>query len=68
MSSENCFTALPRNPNAFLRNASLEKSPTKTITAQTNHFFASLCGSIKLELLKDSTFTLKQFNPISIAA
>jgi len=37
------------------QNASLEKSPTKTVTTQTNHFFASLCGYVKLELLKKST-------------
>lgn len=37
------------------QNASLEKSPTQTVTTQTNHFFASLCGYIKLELLKSST-------------
>jgi hypothetical protein len=37
------------------QNASLEKSPTKTVTTQTNHFFASLCGYVKLELLKEST-------------
>ena len=37
------------------QNASLEKSPTKTVTTQTNHFFAALCGYIKLELLKIST-------------
>ena len=37
------------------QNASLEKSPTQTVTTQTNHFFASLCGYIKLELLKDDT-------------
>jgi hypothetical protein len=36
-------------------NASLEKSPTQTVTAQTNHFFAALCGYIKLELLKGDT-------------
>jgi hypothetical protein len=34
------------------QNASLEKSPTQTVTTQTNHFFAALCGYIKLELLK----------------
>ncbi len=33
-------------------NASLEKSPTHTVRTQTNHLFASLCGYIKLELLK----------------
>lgn len=37
------------------QNASLEKSPTQTVTTQSNHFFASLCGYIKLELLKRST-------------
>jgi hypothetical protein len=30
----------------------LEKSPPQTVTTQTNHFFAALCGYIKLELLK----------------
>lgn len=37
------------------QNASLEKSPTQTVVTQTNHFFAALCGYIKLELLKVST-------------
>ena len=37
------------------QNASLEKSPTQTVTTQTNHFFAALCGYIKLELLKGTT-------------
>lgn len=37
------------------QNASLEKSPTKTVKTQTNHFFAALCGYIKLELLKADT-------------
>jgi len=37
------------------QNASLEKSPTQTVQTQTNHFFAALCGYIKLELLKEST-------------
>ena len=37
------------------QNASLEKSPTQTVATQTNHFFAALCGYIKLELLKSST-------------
>lgn len=45
------------------QNVSLEKSPTQTVTTQTNHFFAALCGYIKLELLKGTTklnhFTLK---------
>ena len=37
------------------QNASLEKSPTQTVTTQTNHFFAALCAYIKLELLKGAT-------------
>ena len=37
------------------QNASLEKSPTQTVTTQTHHFFAALCGYIKLELLKGDT-------------
>ena len=36
------------------QNASLERSPTHTVCTQTNHLFASLCGYIKLELLKIS--------------
>jgi hypothetical protein len=45
------------------QNVSLAKSPTQTVTTQTNHFFAALCGFIKLERLKMWTdlnhFTLK---------
>ena len=37
------------------QNASLEKSPTRMVVKQTNHFFAALCGYIKLELLKGAT-------------
>jgi hypothetical protein len=37
------------------QNASLEKSPTRTVSTQTTHFFASLCAFIKLELLKVKT-------------
>ena len=37
------------------QNASLAKSPTQTVTTQTNHFFAALCGFIKLERLKMGT-------------
>ena len=37
------------------QNVSLEKSPTQTMTTQTNHFFAALCGYIKLERLKIKT-------------
>lgn len=37
------------------QNASLEKSPTQTVTTQTNHLFASLCAYIKLEWLRKAT-------------
>jgi hypothetical protein len=37
------------------QNVSLAKSPTHTVTTQTNHFFAALCGFIKLERLKMRT-------------
>jgi hypothetical protein len=37
------------------QNVSLAKSPTHTVTTQTNHFFAALCGFIKLERLKLGT-------------
>jgi hypothetical protein len=37
------------------QNASLEKSPTHTVTSQSNHFFAALCAYIKLESLKASS-------------
>ncbi len=37
------------------QNASLAKSPTKTVRTQSNHFFAALCAYIKLEMLKVST-------------
>ena len=37
------------------QNVSLAKSPTQTVTTQTNHFFAALCGFIKLERLKVKT-------------
>jgi hypothetical protein len=39
------------------QNASLSNSPTKTVTTQSNHFFAALCAFIKLELLKVTTKT-----------
>lgn len=44
-------------------NASLAKSPTKTVQTQANHFFASMCAFIKLEGLsvryKMNNFALK---------
>ncbi|MCI0618496.1 transposase [bacterium] len=39
------------------QNASLSKSPTKTVVTQSNHFFAALCSYIKLEILKVKTKT-----------
>lgn len=39
------------------QNASLSKSPTRTVTTQSNHVFASLCSFIKLEMLKVKTKT-----------
>lgn len=39
------------------QNASLSKSPTKTVTTQSNHIFASMCAYIKLEMLKVTTQT-----------
>ncbi len=37
------------------QNAALERSPTRTVITQTNHFVAALCGYIKLEMLKITT-------------
>jgi hypothetical protein len=37
------------------QNVSLTKSPTHTVRTQTNHFFAALCGYLKLEMLKVRT-------------
>ena len=37
------------------QNASLSKSPTKTVPTQSNHFFAAVCAFIKLEMLKCAT-------------
>jgi hypothetical protein len=39
------------------QNVSLAKSPTQTEKTQTTHFFAALCGYIKLEMLKVETKT-----------
>jgi hypothetical protein len=39
------------------QNASLSKSPTKTVITQSNHVFASVCAYIKLEMLKVTTKT-----------
>ena len=37
------------------QNASLEKSPTQTVTSQSNHLFAALYAYIKLEWLRKAT-------------
>jgi hypothetical protein len=37
------------------QNASLEKSPGKIVNTQKNHFFACLCGYVKLEMLRFSS-------------
>jgi hypothetical protein len=37
------------------QNASLEKSPTRTVKTQTNHFFVALCTFVKLEWLRSKT-------------
>ena len=37
------------------QNASSEKSPGKFVNTQTNHFFASVCAYIRLEMLKFSS-------------
>jgi len=37
------------------QNAALAKSPTRTVTTQSNHFFASLCAFVKLERLALAT-------------
>src|SRR5258708_214669 len=56
------MTTLYRKPwnvepyhKSLKQNASLEKSPTHTVTTQTNHLFASLCAYIKLEWLRRAT-------------
>ena len=46
------------------QNASLEKSPTRTVRTQTNHLFAAMCGYIKLELLH----TKHQLNHFALKA
>jgi len=56
------------------QNASLEKSPTRTVRTQTNHLFAAMCAYIKLELLRTkhhlNHFALKaklQFRALQLA-
>lgn len=39
------------------QNASLSKSPTRTVKTQSNHIFAAMCAYIKLEHLKMATQT-----------
>jgi hypothetical protein len=42
-------------PKSLKQHASLEKSPTPTVTTQSNHRFASLCAYIQLEWLRKTT-------------
>jgi uncharacterized pyridoxamine 5'-phosphate oxidase family protein len=44
-------------------NASLAKSPTRTIRTQSNHVFMSICATFKLECLSLKT----KFNPFSLS-
>jgi hypothetical protein len=44
-----------RYHQSLKQNASLAKSPTQTVTTQTNHFCAALCAFVKLEVLSTST-------------
>jgi transposase len=44
-----------RYHQSLKQNASLAKSPTQTVTTQTNHFFAAWCAFVKLELLRSAT-------------
>jgi IS4 transposase len=46
---------IERFHQSIKENASLAKSPTKTLTTQANHFFASVCAFVKLELLSKQT-------------
>src|SRR5262245_40221283 len=50
-----CDCHIECSHKSLKQNVSLEKSPTQTETTQTNHFFAALCGLIKLEMLKVDT-------------
>jgi hypothetical protein len=58
-----------RNAECYLRsleqNASSEKLPTKIAT---NHFFASLCGYVRLEMLKISAFAYRFLRTAKITA
>ena len=36
------------------QNVASEKSPAKVVNTQKNHFFASLCGYVRLEMLRFS--------------
>lgn len=47
--------SIERFHQSIKQNAALAKSPTKTLTTQANHFFASVWAFVKLELLSHST-------------
>jgi DDE superfamily endonuclease len=46
---------IERYHQSLKQNTALAKSPTHTLTTQANHFFASLCAFVKLELLSHQT-------------
>jgi len=46
---------IERYHESLKQNTALAKSPTQTLTTQANHFFASLCAFVKLELLSHQT-------------
>jgi hypothetical protein len=47
--------SIERYHQSLKQNTALAKSPTHTLTTQANHFFASLCAFVKLELLSHQT-------------
>jgi hypothetical protein len=47
--------SIERYHQSLKQNTALAKSPTHTLTTQANHFFASICAFVKLELLSHQT-------------
>jgi hypothetical protein len=50
-----CDYAIEEYHRSLKQNASLEKSPTRTVKTQSNHFFVALCTFVKLEWLRTQT-------------
>lgn len=46
---------IEEDPRSLKQNAALARSPTRTVTTQTNHFVAALYAFVKLEMLKVAT-------------